>query len=335
MIPKEMATIVIGAAAVGLFLYARGMGGPKSAPAVAPPPAVATAATPAPVAPPAAPAPAVAAEAPAPTPPAPPAPVVAAQEPAPAPQPPAPAPAPAALEPSGAPKLSPDDAPAITHSGKVEVSKDANLPPAMGPNPAKVVVIVYSDFQCPVCRRCTVATHQIAEEFPGDVRVEFRQHALDMHKNAQNAAVASLAAHRQGKFWEMHDLLFDNQGALDETSLSAYAQRLGLDMARFQKDYADPALRQRVKDESALADALQATGTPGFLINGKLSVGWGSWNGFRSQVEMELNAAKAELAKGTKLEVVHELRARQNAKDDEAFKAYKAGIVDQLAKAAK
>ena len=329
MIPKEMATIIIGAAAVGLFVYARGMDTPKAAaPVVAAAPAPTPAALPPAVAV-AAPAPVVAAEPPAPAP-APPAPVVApAPTPAPAPPPPAPANA------DGPPKLSPDDAPAITHSGKVAVSKDVTLPPAMGPNPAKVVVIVYSDFQCPVCRRCTAATHQIAEEFPGDVRVEFRQHALAMHKNAQNSAVAALAAHMQGKFWEMHDVLFDNQGALDEDSLSAYAQRLGLDMAKFKKDYADPAVRKRVEDESALADTLEARGTPGFLINGKLSVGWGSWNGFRSQVEMELNAVNAELGKGTRLADVHAARAKVNSKDDAAFKAYKAGIVDQLAKAAK
>ena len=115
---------------------------------------------------------------------------------------------------------------------------------------------MFSDFQCPVCRRITDATHQIPEEWPGDVRVEFRNLPLKMHANAENAAVAAMAAHRQGKFWEMHDMLFANQQALDQASLEGYAQKLGLDMARWKKDVADPALRMRVHEDAALAEKL-------------------------------------------------------------------------------
>ncbi len=225
------------------------------------------------------------------------------------------------------------DVPARTHSGKVSASGDPALPPAYGPNPAKVVVIVFSDFQCPVCGRCTDATHQIAEEWPGDVRVEFLQLALAMHSNAQNAAVAALAAQRQGKFWQMHDLLFAHQDALDEASLAGYAAKAGCDPKRYQKDYADPALRKRVADEVAFANVLGARATPAFVVNGALSVGWGSWMAFRSQVEQERSTVNALLAKGTKLADVHALRARENLKDDAAFKAYKAAIIDPLAKA--
>lgn len=220
------------------------------------------------------------------------------------------------------------DRPPRTTSGKVHASRDPKLPPALGPTPAKVVVILFSDFQCPVCARVTDATHQIAEEWPGQVRVEFRQHPLAIHPNAENAAVAALAAHRQGKFWEMHDVLFAHQSALDPASLEIYAQGLGLDMPRFKKDVADPELRARAKREGALADRLGANGTPAFFINGRLSLGWGSWFGFRGQVQDELNAVDALLAKGTRLARVHALRAKANAKDDAAFAAYKAGILD-------
>ena len=102
-------------------------------------------------------------------------------------------------------------------------------------------MVVFSDFQCPVCRRSADATNQIAEEFPGDVRVEFWQHPLPMHANAENAAVASLAAHRQGKFWEFHDATFRNQSTLDYASLTRNAEVVGLDMEQFQRDYGDPA----------------------------------------------------------------------------------------------
>src|SRR5512147_779268 len=128
----------------------------------------------------------------------------------------------------------PADSPARTQSGRVLASTDANLPPALGPAPAKVLVVVFSDFQCPVCRRSADATAQIADEFPEEVRTEFWQHALPMHPNAANAAAASLAAQRQGKFWEYHDVLFRNQNALDPASLERYAEDLGLDVARFK-----------------------------------------------------------------------------------------------------
>ena len=228
-----------------------------------------------------------------------------------------------------------DDAPDRTTSGKVSASRDPNLPPAYGPNPAKVVVVVLSDFECPVCKRITDATHQIAEEWPGDVRLEFVQFPLAMHPNAEDAAVAALAAHRQGKFWEMHDLLFANQSALASDSVAGYAQQAKLDMTRFRKDIADPAVRARVRAEVALGTALGANATPAFLVNGKLSVGWGSWMAFRYEVDQERTAAAALLAKGTKLADVHAQRARANITDDKAFAAYKAGIIDPLAKAAR
>jgi len=225
------------------------------------------------------------------------------------------------------------DRPVRTTSGKVVVSRDAALPPALGPNPCKVLVTVYSDFQCPVCARATDATHQISEEWPGQVRVEFRQHPLAMHANAENAAVASLAAHQQGKFWEYHDVLFAHQSALDAASLETYAREIGLDLTRFRKDYADPKLRARVKDEGALADRLGATGTPAFLVNGRLSVGWGSWQSFRAQVEQELAAVDALLAKHTPLADVLAVRAKANAANGDAFAAYKAAVIDPLARA--
>src|SRR5258706_10747083 len=129
-----------------------------------------------------------------------------------------------------------DDSPARVKSGKVFASTDADLPPALGPSPSKVIVVIFSDFQCPVCRRTADATQQIAEEFPGEVRVEFWQHPLANHRQSEGAAVASLAAQQQGKFWEYHDEVFRNQNAIDPASLARYAEQLGLDMLRFKRD---------------------------------------------------------------------------------------------------
>jgi protein-disulfide isomerase len=232
--------------------------------------------------------------------------------------------------PAGAQTDNPD-VPERTHSGKVTASTDPRLAPALGPVHAKVYVEVFSDFQCPVCKRITDATEQIAEEWPGEVRVEYRQLPLAMHPNAEAAAIASLAAHRQGKFWQMHDILFAHQDALDAASLESYAKQAGCDLARWRKDDADPALRKRVANEVKLAGTLGARATPAFLVNGELSVGWGSWAAFRHQVETERVAVDALLASGTKLNDVHRLRAREHLTDPAAFAAYQTAVIDPLA----
>jgi protein-disulfide isomerase len=248
-----------------------------------------------------------------------------------APAPTAPTPAKQAVA-SAVPKRNSDDSPLRTKSGKVKASTNTKLPPAYGPLKSKVHVVIFSDFQCPVCRRAVDATHQIAEEWPGEVRVEFRQNALAMHRNAHGAAVASLAAHRQGKFWDYHDLLFRNQSALDTLSLSAYAQQTSLDMTRFNKDLGSEELKKWVDRDRQFAQDLGARGTPAFLINGKLQVGWGSWNGFRSMVQRELSQVEGLLQQGKTLNDVHAIRAKENSKDDASFKAYKKYVLDLLKK---
>lgn len=225
--------------------------------------------------------------------------------------------------------LSPNsaDSPVRTQSGKVFASTDPDRAPALGPSPAKVVVVMFSDFQCPVCRRSADATQQIPEEFPEDVRVEFWQHALPMHGNAENAAVASLAAQRQGRFWDYHDELFRNQNALDPASLVRYAEEIGLDADRFKRDYDDPALRARVKSESAVAEKMGATGTPAMLINGKLSVGWGSWASFRGNVEHELAEARKLEVEGTAVAQIAEARAKTLVTNPEQLETYLGSVL--------
>jgi len=216
-----------------------------------------------------------------------------------------------------------DDAPLRVKSGKVFASTDVDLPPALGPSPAKVLVIVFSDFQCSVCRRSADATQQIAEEFPGDVRVEYWQHPLASHSNAENAAVASLAAQRQGKFWEYHDELFRNQAAIDPLSLSRYAEQLGLDVPRFKTDYAAPELRARAKKEAAVAERLGAQNTPAFMVNGKLKTGWGSWYAFRADIERELVEARKLKDQGTPLDRIAEQRAQAQIENADLLRAYR------------
>jgi hypothetical protein len=83
--------------------------------------------------------------------------------------------------------------------------------PAMGPETAPVKVFVFSDFQCPVCRRVVEPLKQLVRTHPDEVQIVFKHHALVTHRRAARAAAASIAAYRQGKFWEYHDLVFQNQ----------------------------------------------------------------------------------------------------------------------------
>jgi protein-disulfide isomerase len=167
--------------------------------------------------------------------------------------------------------------------------------PAFGdPGSAKVIVYTFSDFQCPVCRRAaTNFKPLIPAILKDDALFVFKQNALEMHRNAKSAAVATVAAHRQGKFWAFHDALFTPRQDLSEASYLEIAQRLGLDPARFKADMASTAVSAQVDAEGAVATSLDARGTPSFFINGRKQVGWGSASGLQRMISRE----KAEVDK--------------------------------------
>ena len=97
-----------------------------------------------------------------------------------------------------------------------------------------------------------------------------KQNPLHFHKNAEPAAKAALAAQRQGKFFEMNDIMYKNMRALGEENLPGYAKEIGLDVARFKKDYADPALAKELEMHKRDAKQNGVRGTPSFFINGKV-----------------------------------------------------------------
>lgn len=115
---------------------------------------------------------------------------------------------------------------------------------------------------------------QIQNANPGQVKVVFKHYPLPMHANAKPAALASYAAQKQSRFWEMHDLLYQNQRALDPASLRRYAESLGLDMAAYDRDVA-AAESVRYMDQQLLeAQRLGVPGTPSFYVNGVLAPMW-------------------------------------------------------------
>jgi protein-disulfide isomerase len=133
---------------------------------------------------------------------------------------------------------------------------------------------------------------QVLAAYPKDVKFVYKQFPLTtIHKDAKNAAKASLAAHRQGKFWQMHDELFKNQRELGYDKLKEYAKTAGLDVARFEKDMAAPEVEAEVSADVAEGTKAQVTGTPTFFVNGKRLM-TRTVEGFKAVIDEALKAKK-------------------------------------------
>ncbi len=131
------------------------------------------------------------------------------------------------------------------------------------------------------------------------MRLVFKNLPLDMHQNAMSAALAAAAAGKQGKFWEFHDKLFANQAQLDPDTYKRYAGELGLDVARFEKDLADPATRKGIDADKAEAQSLGVTGTPGFFVNGHFLGGAQPFDEFAEKINAELARLNLKAPPGT------------------------------------
>ena len=162
--------------------------------------------------------------------------------------------------------------------------------PSIGPEDASVTLIEFSDFQCPFCARVTPTLEQIQETYGDDVRIVFKHLPLRIHPQAPMAHAASEAAKAQGKFWEMHDLIFANPRQLTEEKFVEYAGQIDLDVEQFKVDMASPEVKKRVDADVAEASQLGVTGTPGFFINGKFVSGAKPFADFKQRIDAELDA---------------------------------------------
>lgn len=145
--------------------------------------------------------------------------------------------------------------------------------PVKGPENAAVTIITYTDFECPYCARGAQTVEALLALYPEKTRLVFKNLPLTSHENALPAARAALAAHRQGKFWEYHDLLFQNSGQLTDERLAALAKELGLDMARFNRDRQSEEIAAEVEADRKQAAAHNLNSTPTFVINGVVVTG--------------------------------------------------------------
>ncbi len=160
--------------------------------------------------------------------------------------------------------------------GKTALLADVVAPSdwAKGREDARATLVEYSDFQCPACGAYYPLVKRINDELGDDVRFAYRHFPLPQHKNAKPAAYAAEAAGRQGKFWEMHDKIFEGQDNWSESPRAEeifiqYATDLGLDIERFKTDVGSDEIRAKVENDYSSGVRSQVNATPTFFLNGK------------------------------------------------------------------
>jgi protein-disulfide isomerase len=135
---------------------------------------------------------------------------------------------------------------------------------------AKTYLVEFSDFQCPACKAAQPTVDDIIKTYGNTILFVYRHFPLDQHLFAEKAAVAAEAAGRQGKFWESVAVLFQNQDKLSDDFFSTqFAQLVQLDKTRYEKDIADPAIAEKIKNDLADGKRFGVNATPTFFLNGK------------------------------------------------------------------
>jgi len=163
-----------------------------------------------------------------------------------------------------------------------------------GDEAAPVTIIEFSDFQCPFCvRHFSQTFSQIEEAYinTGKVNYVFKHFPLDnIHPHATPAALASECAHEQGKFWEFHNIAFENSQSLGDENYKAWAEELELDTEQFNDCYDSQKYLEKVRNDLQQGSQAGVRGTPGFLVNGMLVSGAQPFEIFQQVIESELNS---------------------------------------------
>ena len=160
--------------------------------------------------------------------------------------------------------------------------------PSRGPTNAPVTIVEFSDFQCPYCGREYPVIERLMKEYDGKLRLVFRHYPLDFHPFAQKAAEAGACAQDQGKFWELHDKMFSNQGKLAVADLKGYAKSLGMDGTKFDKCLDSGEKSDQVHADQKAGTEAGVNGTPAFFINGIFINGAQPYEQIKQAVDREL-----------------------------------------------
>lgn len=172
---------------------------------------------------------------------------------------------------------------------------------------ALVTIVVFSDFECPYCSSANPAIYDMIKKYPKQVRVVFKHFPLPFHKQADEAAALSIVAQRTGKFWEMHDLLFQKQEKLDNASLAEYAKQLKVPVADVAKLVKDQKIQGIISRDMSTGIKAGVNGTPTFFVNGSKQVGVMQSEGLAKLVDAEIKAATAlKTSKNLKAEALYE-----------------------------
>jgi protein-disulfide isomerase len=171
--------------------------------------------------------------------------------------------------------------------------------PIHGAKNAKVTIVMFSDFQCPFCGRVEPTLKQVMDDYKNDVRLAWHNYPLPFHSHAMEAAEAAMAADAQGKFWQMHDKLFANQGTLDRASLDKFASEIGLDMAKYKAAMDAETYKDKIQEEITYGNSVGVNGTPAFFINGQFLNGAVGYMQFKQKIDAEIDKATALLKAGT------------------------------------
>lgn len=171
-------------------------------------------------------------------------------------------------------------------------AKISEGPLAKGPSGAQIILVEFSDFQCPACGGAYPAVKKILSDYSGKVRLVFQHFPLNFHPLARPAAYASECAAEQGKFWEYHDKIFENQPALSEENLKKWAKDLSLNLSDFNSCLDNQKHKIKVDEGVSLGNEIGVGGTPTFYVNEK-EVSWNSqtegWeSALRRYIEAEL-----------------------------------------------
>lgn len=150
---------------------------------------------------------------------------------------------------------------------------DVGINPPKGNPDSNVVLIEFSDFQCPYCKKAIPLVNEMLEEFEGEVVFYYRNFPLKMHENSLIAAEAAECANEQGKFWEYHDVLFENQNNLNKENLKLYAQELELDQKQFNDCFDTRKFKQTIEKDIHDGKVMGIQATPTFFINGRKIIG--------------------------------------------------------------
>jgi len=183
--------------------------------------------------------------------------------------------------------------------------------PIKGDPEAKVTIVEFSDFQCPYCGRVMDALRQVERTYGKDVRIAFKHNPLPMHPDAPYAARAAIAAGNQGKFWEMHDKLFEANvsGARDglkPDKIEKMAKDIGLDIAKFNADTKSSEATDIITSDQAQARSLASYGTPAFYVNGAKIGGAVPFETFKTVIDAQLKRANQAVANGASRKDLYE-----------------------------